>query len=92
MPAPTDLAADPCPPCLTTERSFAVPPLQFDQHGPQQFVVWDAGDEGSLGRRAHDGRGIAFLLRPARSVPVFGCKLGAGRWAISELSDAGPTA
>ncbi len=55
-----------------------------------------AGDrltpEVSLGDLTHEGRCLATLGGPARSVPVFGCKLGAGRWAISELTDAGPTA
>ena len=68
------------------------PPLQFNQQWPQQFVVGQAGDEGSPGDLAHECRGVAPLRRPARSVLVFGCKLGAARRAISELSDAGPTA
>lgn len=45
----------------------------------------------SIGDPAHECRGVAPLRRPAGSVLVIGCKLGAARRAISELNDAGPT-
>ena len=61
-------------------------------HSPNTGCPLDRSQFGSLGDITDERRGLATLGGPARSVAVFGCKLGAGRRAISELSDAGPTA
>lgn len=58
--------------------ALGVPAFEFHQHGPEQQVIRDAGNESSFGDPADKHRRIAALGSPAESVPEF----GVGVWGV----------
>ena len=56
--------------------AFGMPPLQLTQHGPEQLIVGQGSNEGSLGNRADKNRRVAALGCPAEPLAEFGVGVG----------------